>query len=439
MDERLNPTYNLKAVVKETGIKPDTLRAWERRYGLPQPSRTSGKHRLYSEQDIDTLKWLVARQEEGLSISRAVNLYRSLEADGQDPLQMPQYAIGSQPAAPIVVEGRNIQELRREWLEACLDFDEQKAIAVLNQAFAIFPPEMVVIEIIGRGLNEIGMGWYQGEVSVQQEHFTSELALRRLESLVAGAPAPTLFGKVLVACPPGEQHTVAPLLLNYLIRRSGRNSIFLGANVPNAYMLETIEETKPNLVVLIAQGLITVGSMVETARLLESKKIPLAFGGGIFIRNPSLRQHIPGHDLGEDLNTALETIDRVLRSSEEPSTVDPLDPAYEAAKQAFQKAEPNIKASAAAGLTSSGLAGSETMFTLGQLSDMLAAALSLGDLRLMDTEIAWIRQYMENLNLPIESLAEYLKIFTQAIRDELGEDGKLITDYLDSIQVGSFA
>ena len=139
MDERLNPTYNLKAVVKETGIKPDTLRAWERRYGLPQPSRTSGKHRLYSQQDIDTLKWLVARQEDGLSISRAVNLYRSLEADGQDPLQMPQYAIGSQPAAPVVVEGRNIQELRREWLEACLDFDEQKAIAVLNQAF-LQPP-----------------------------------------------------------------------------------------------------------------------------------------------------------------------------------------------------------------------------------------------------------------------------------------------------------
>jgi hypothetical protein len=32
------PTYNLKAVVRETGLKPDTLRAWERRYGFPQRS-----------------------------------------------------------------------------------------------------------------------------------------------------------------------------------------------------------------------------------------------------------------------------------------------------------------------------------------------------------------------------------------------------------------
>ena len=50
------PSFNLKAVVQETGVKPDTLRAWERRYGLPQPDRTPGRHRLYSQYDIDMLK-----------------------------------------------------------------------------------------------------------------------------------------------------------------------------------------------------------------------------------------------------------------------------------------------------------------------------------------------------------------------------------------------
>ena len=74
------PTFNLKAVVQDTGLKPDTLRAWERRYGLPTPERSQGKHRLYSQRDIDILKWLNARQEEGLTISRAVDLWRKLEA-----------------------------------------------------------------------------------------------------------------------------------------------------------------------------------------------------------------------------------------------------------------------------------------------------------------------------------------------------------------------
>ncbi|MDV7400978.1 MerR family transcriptional regulator, partial [Arthrospira platensis SPKY1] len=69
------PSFNLKVVIQETGIKPHTLRAWERRYGLPQPERTPGGHRLYSQRDIDIVKWLIHRQEEGLTISRAVELW----------------------------------------------------------------------------------------------------------------------------------------------------------------------------------------------------------------------------------------------------------------------------------------------------------------------------------------------------------------------------
>ncbi len=37
-----NPAFNLKAVLQETNIAADTLRAWERRYGLPMPERTEG-------------------------------------------------------------------------------------------------------------------------------------------------------------------------------------------------------------------------------------------------------------------------------------------------------------------------------------------------------------------------------------------------------------
>ena len=92
------PTYNLKVVLRETGIKPDTLRAWERRYGLPQPERSAGGHRLYSQYDFETIKWLIARQGEGLRINRAVKLWRSIEESGQDPLKaMPKAGSPAQP------------------------------------------------------------------------------------------------------------------------------------------------------------------------------------------------------------------------------------------------------------------------------------------------------------------------------------------------------
>ncbi len=80
------PAFNLKVVLKETGLAADTLRAWERRYGLPMPQRTAGGHRLYSQRDIETIKWLMKRQAEGLSISRAVDLWNEQLASGTDPL-----------------------------------------------------------------------------------------------------------------------------------------------------------------------------------------------------------------------------------------------------------------------------------------------------------------------------------------------------------------
>jgi DNA-binding transcriptional MerR regulator len=172
------PAFNLKVVVQETGLKPDTLRVWERRYGLPQPQRSAGRHRLYSQQDIDTLKWLVARQNEGLSISRAVALWRQLEAEGQKPLeQEPQTAPVFKPAlAPTV--GQTLIELREAWIAACMAFDEQMAAHMLTQAFALYPPEVTCTELLLPALADIGAGWFQGHYTVQQEHFASALAAR---------------------------------------------------------------------------------------------------------------------------------------------------------------------------------------------------------------------------------------------------------------------
>ena len=124
--EQRGPRFNLKVVVQQTGLKPDTLRAWERRYGLPVPGRSRGGHRLYSQHDIDTIKWLMARQREGLSIKRAVELWQQVEAEGRDPL--PVATPIAAPAAPIPVSylaGETIAQVRQQWIDACLAYDEQ--------------------------------------------------------------------------------------------------------------------------------------------------------------------------------------------------------------------------------------------------------------------------------------------------------------------------
>jgi DNA-binding transcriptional MerR regulator len=60
-------------------VSPNTLRAWERRFGYPKPQRSPGKHRLYTHGEVAALRDAL---HEGLSISSAVSRAReALSAD----------------------------------------------------------------------------------------------------------------------------------------------------------------------------------------------------------------------------------------------------------------------------------------------------------------------------------------------------------------------
>lgn len=66
----------MQAVRNETGIPADTLYAWERRYGFPEPGRTRTGQRRYSGRDIVAIRWLRKQTDQGLSISDALALLR---------------------------------------------------------------------------------------------------------------------------------------------------------------------------------------------------------------------------------------------------------------------------------------------------------------------------------------------------------------------------
>jgi methanogenic corrinoid protein MtbC1 len=306
------PFYNLKAVLRQTGLKADTLRAWERRYGLPNPKRSEGGHRLYSRREIETIKWLIARQEEGLSISRAVDLWEQILSAGGDPVghSRPE----STAAAPVLVVGETVAVLREAWTSACLDYDEQRAEQVLTQAFALYPPETVALELLQRAMSQVGESWSRGAVTVQQEHFCSGLAVRRLQALIMGAPPPSRRGRIVIACPPREEHVISLLVLTFLLRRRGREVIYLGANVPLERLESLVRAARPQLVILAAQLHDTAASLQDMASSLERAGVRVAFGGLIFNLAPDLRQQISGHFLGETVDQALPAIDALLES-----------------------------------------------------------------------------------------------------------------------------
>ncbi len=431
-------TFNLKAVVRETGVKPDTLRAWERRYGLPQPERTSGGHRIYSRRDIDTVRWLAARQEEGLTIRHAIGLWRQYQDAGRDPLlamPLPGGSSGQAMATASRTTGRQadtIEGWRQRWIDACLAFEEPAAEQTLNQAFALFSPERVCLDVLQAGLAEIGQGWYEGRVTVQQEHFASALATRRLDALLLGAPPPSRPGRILVGCPPDERHTFSPLLLTFLLRRQGWDALFLGVDVPAQQLVGTLEDTGARLLILSAQQLTTAAALKSLAKAVADVSATIAYGGLVFNLLPDIREYIPGHYLGPALADAPERVAALLRLAS--GVLPAREPSRQSreALDAFDAASPLIDADAWRACATVGIAPA----TLGRANKNMAAniraALAFGDIDLAGADLAWLEGLLFNYQVSVEVLTHYLAAYADAAADHLDERGEPIVTWLQS-------
>ncbi len=426
------PTFNLKAVIQETGLKPDTLRAWERRYGLPQPERTPGRHRLYSQRDIDTLKWLVARQEEGLSISRAVALWRGLENNGQDPLLASGYTIHKLASTPTFVpQGDAIAELRQAWMSACLAFDERRAEQVLSQAFALHTSETVCFEILLKVLAQIGQDWYRGQATVQQEHFTSEMAMRRLEAMIVAAPAPTRAGRILVGCAPEDEHTFVPLLLTFLLRQRGRDVVYLGARVPVQRLSATVSAIGPQLVILTAQQLDTAATLLDAAQAVIQEQTPFAFGGRVFNLTPELAGRIPGHFLGQRLEEGPQNVEQILTSARPSPAIPQLSETYRQAWVNFEECQALLEAEASNQMEKSKITLAHLAIANQMLARNICAALKLGDMDFLSPDIEWIQGLLDNYQIPRDLLGAYLRAYLRAAQIYLDERGRVIIEWLN--------
>lgn len=424
----LAPMYNLNVVLHETGLHADVLRAWERRYDLPKPERSAGGHRLYSEYDIAIIKWLREKQNEGLSISRAVDLWKQLIASGRDPLAAP----AQRESYPVeAVETTSLDVLREAWLQACLAFDEPRAQLVLNQAFALAPMDTVCMEVLQRGIHEIGSLWQQARVTVQQEHFATAQAVQKLNSLMAVIPPPYRSETVLVACPAGEHHSFAALLMSLRLRWRGIRVIYLGANLPLDQMEQTAGEIRPDLILLQAQTLPAVPGLRNAADLFQRNGYRAAYGGLVFNRQPGLRALIPAEFLGESMNAAIDRIEDYLKTPAvsrqlEAEVQPPSELAVRVADRRSLIEARVMKLLDPAGLNADYMVEVNTYF-----SDFLLAALELGDLSYLEPELDWVNSLLAERKIPMNQMGPFLGQWKTALMHEIGPAAAPIAAWLE--------
>jgi MerR family transcriptional regulator, light-induced transcriptional regulator len=200
---------NIAALARRTGVAPDTLRKWEQRYRILQPTRTAGGQRRYSERDVARVEWLCERLREGYRIGEAANL------------------LGTAATTPTRTPGAHLSAI----LDA-VEGGEPAAIGVLvDQAFALYDVDETLDQILAPLLREVGERWSRGELTVAEEHVVSEAVRSRLGHLLADAGG-GVRGTAVLACAPGERHELGLMMLAIALRRDGWKVTYLGADTP---------------------------------------------------------------------------------------------------------------------------------------------------------------------------------------------------------------
>jgi DNA-binding transcriptional MerR regulator len=243
---------------RRTGVRAETIRAWERRYGLVEPARSEGGFRLYSPADEERVLAMRSLIAEGVAAAEAAALARSR----------------AEARVPLVRSPDAEADRLRAALEA---FDEEAANDIFDRALSSFTIDVFADGVVLPALAEIGERWAAGEVAVAQEHFATSVIRGRLLGLARGWGSGS-GPLALLACPPGEHHDVGLIVCGLALRNRGWRIVYLGQDTPLDTLAESAGSLGPAVVVIAA---VTPEPLASSARGLAriSSAVPVWVGG----------------------------------------------------------------------------------------------------------------------------------------------------------------
>ena len=234
--------YTISEAANRAGVTADVLRAWERRYQIVEPRRTSGGYRQYDEAAIRRVRAMRRMVEEGWTPSAAAESLRDVvDADLPDATALPD-------ESPLMADA---DDLRDRFVRAAADMEPAALQAVLDEMGARASFEPMMDRYLFPALHALGDAWQAGTVSVAAEHAASAAVGRWIGAAynAAGTNRPEAR-PVLVGLPAGARHELAALAFAAAARRAGLAVQYIGADVPAADWIRAARATMARAVVI---------------------------------------------------------------------------------------------------------------------------------------------------------------------------------------------
>ncbi|MFG2474863.1 MerR family transcriptional regulator [Streptomyces fagopyri] len=248
------------ALARRLGVSPTTLRSWDRRYGVGPAVRSGGRHRRWTPQDVAMLEEMCRLTSAGVPPAEAARTARKgveripsgsdLSAGAGRLGRQRSQAAGPLPLGDVRQECRGLARAAVR-LDAPA-MDDQLASLVARHGLVVAWDEVMVPT-----LHAVGRKWESsGDRYVEVEHLLSWHISRTLhratEPARPDAPA-TGPGPVVLACVPGEQHSLPLQALHAGLAELGLPTRMFGAAVPTEALTAAVRRLGPTAVVLWAQ------------------------------------------------------------------------------------------------------------------------------------------------------------------------------------------
>jgi DNA-binding transcriptional MerR regulator/methylmalonyl-CoA mutase cobalamin-binding subunit len=270
--------HPIQVVARRTGLTPDVIRVWERRYGAVEPRRTETNRRLYSDEDVERLRLLRLATLGGRRIGDVASLGASelaelVEADrAAEAGRAPGPAGADAPAADHV--GASIEAIER------LDDDAlEDALARARVSLAV---PVLLEHVLMPILATIGERWREGKLRVSHEHMASAIVRSFLTALRTGHRPPRDAPELIVATPAGQQHEMGALAAAAAAALDGWHVTYLGPDLPAEEIAAAVEMRGARAValsIIYPSDDPRLGAELRSLRRLVGADVALLVGG----------------------------------------------------------------------------------------------------------------------------------------------------------------
>ena len=211
------------ALSKATGVPVNTLRTWERRYGVPTPTRSEGGQRIYDTAEVHRLRMVARALEKG---HRPGQIMKASVAELQALLGE---VIGL--TTPLPTEAPALSDTT-PMMEAIRRLDADMLEASLRTELARLGMVEFLEDRAAPFLGAIGCAWQEGQILPYQEHFASE-HLRDFLSAQWRRMSDVARGPIAVcAALPGERHHLGLHLVAAVLAAQDWKIVYLGGDTP---------------------------------------------------------------------------------------------------------------------------------------------------------------------------------------------------------------